>query len=220
MRSLAENVSDIVRNAAWVERQKDIVRRGKCKRVHGDLKIPAYLCGKTLENFDARPEFKQTVTEAFFNSNVFLWGGCGAGKTHFSKGVVEDFYARMMAWDERSGWQTISGEFVSCSDLIFGMKEKIGDGRSDYEVIERLLDHDALVLDDYGAVRLTDYAISMHALLIDKIYRHKRAGVLINSNHSLEEIAMKIDDRTASRIAEMCTVFKLEGKDRRLEKTD
>jgi DNA replication protein DnaC len=72
------------------------------------------------------------------------------------------------------------------------------------------------VLDDFAAARLTEHSLSMLTQLIDDVYRNKTSAVIINSNYSLEEISMKIDDRTASRIAGMCEVFKLEGKDRRL----
>ena len=58
----------------------------------------------------------------------------------------------------------------------------------------------------------------MMSVLINEIYLRKLSGVIISSNLSLDEIGQKIDDRTASRIVEMCEVIKLDGADRRMQK--
>jgi len=98
------------------------------------------------------------------------------------------------------------------------MKARIGAGESDYALIEDLLTLDMIALDDFGAGRLTDYTQEVLSTLINKLYLKNKNGVLIiNSNLSLEDIAQKIDDRTASRIAEMCEVIKVDGPDRRLQ---
>lgn len=58
----------------------------------------------------------------------------------------------------------------------------------------------------------------MLAALVDKFYSQNTRGAIFTSNLSLQEIGDRIDDRTASRIAEMCEIIKLDGPDRRLRK--
>jgi DNA replication protein DnaC len=96
------------------------------------------------------------------------------------------------------------------------MKSTIGSNDSDFAHIKNLLNLDAFVLDDFGASRMTEYAVEMMSVLSNEIYLRKLSGVIISSNLSLDEIGQKIDDRTASRIVEMCQVVKLDGTDRRI----
>ena len=203
---------------AWVATQKENIRRGLSRRTSRDLRLPPRYEKKSLANFDGLDEVKQRAVSALHSRNVFLWGPCGTGKTHLSCGLLLHLYGDWIAYQpEVQRWNRPRGRFVTCLDFLFDMKARIGAGESDFALIEDLLALDMIALDDFGAGRLTDYTQEMLSTLINKLYLKNKNGVLIiNSNLSLEDIAQKIDDRTASRIAEMCKVIKVDGPDRRL----
>jgi DNA replication protein DnaC len=72
-----------------------------------------------------------------------------------------------------------------------------------------------LILDDLGTEKVSDWVLQSMYQIINARYVQMRQTV-ITSNHSLEELRSRIGDRIPSRIAEMCEVFELRGKDRRV----
>lgn len=108
------------------------------------------------------------------------------------------------------GWVTIP-------ELMLSLRSSFREGarQTEEEIISRYSDVTLLVLDDLGAEKSSDFAIQSLYLIIDRRYSREQQTI-ITSNLSLGEIAEKIGDRIASRIAGMCKVVELKGKDRRL----
>jgi DNA replication protein DnaC len=216
-------VSNLVKmepvDAAWVQAQKQNIRSGVSQKSNALLQIPKRFIGKSLADYEASEDLKRTAYGDFLHKNLFLWGPCGTGKTHFSCGLLLNFYSDMIDFEpETKTWKRPRARFINVQEFVFEMKSAIGSNESDFARIKGLLDLDAFVLDDFGALRMTDYAVEMMSVLINEIYLCKLSGVIISSNLSLSEIGQKIDDRTASRIVEMCEVIKLDGADRRIQR--
>ncbi len=76
-----------------------------------------------------------------------------------------------------------------------------------------------MILDDFGSGRLSDYVKDMLAYIVDQIYLATKPQVIFTSNLSPEQLAESIDDRTTSRICEMCEVVKIDGQDKRLSRS-
>jgi DNA replication protein DnaC len=224
----AEALSNVVRmrdtvvyDAAWIEAQKQNIRNGTAKRSNELLQIPKRFLGKSLAGYEAKDDFRNVAYRDFLHSNLFLWGPCGTGKTHLSCGLLLNFCADMSDFNpETKTWKRPRARFVSVQEFLFELKSAVGSNESDFSRIKTILELDALVLDDFGASRMTDYTVEMMSVLINEIYLRKLSGVIISSNLSLDEIGQKIDDRTASRIVEMCQVIKLDGNDRRIRVSD
>jgi len=72
-----------------------------------------------------------------------------------------------------------------------------------------------LIVDDLGAEKFTDWSIENLYRLVNYRYENMLTTVFI-SNLSLKELSQRVGDRIVSRIIEMCHLFKVEGKDRRL----
>ena len=87
--------------------------------------------------------------------------------------------------------------------------------QSETEIINNLSEANILILDDLGAEKSSEFALQSLYVIIDQRYSEIRPTI-ITSNLSLGEIAEKVGDRIASRIAGMCKVIELKGKDRRL----
>jgi DNA replication protein DnaC len=207
----------LVHDEAWIKAQKRTIRNGGSKRSNDLLQIPKRFIGKSLADFEAPEDFKRGAYDNFVHKNLFLCGLCGTGKSHLSCGLLLKFYSDRAEYDPESrSWKRPRGRFISVQEFLFELKSALASNQSDFARIKSILELDAFVLDDFGASRMTDYAVEMMSVLINEIYLHKLSGVIITSNLSLDDIGQKIDDRTASRIVEMCEVIKLNGADRRI----
>jgi DNA replication protein DnaC len=72
-------------------------------------------------------------------------------------------------------------------------------------VIRDLCHHDLLVLDDLGAEKTTEFAITTLYIIIDRRIRDAKRTI-ITTNLSLKEIEDKLDARIASRLSGMQNV--------------
>lgn len=84
--------------------------------------------------------------------------------------------------------------------LEFGLGEKKDPPTMD-EILDRCIDVHALVLDDLGAERNTEFALDSLYLIISERYssRSERATI-VTSNLNLDTIAEKVHDRLADRL--------------------
>jgi DNA replication protein DnaC len=76
-----------------------------------------------------------------------------------------------------------------------------------------------LVLDDLGVEKTTDWALQTLYVILNNRYTNYRQTI-ITSNLTLEEIGNKLGDRIASRIAGMCSIIQMKGKDKRIKQYD
>jgi DNA replication protein DnaC len=136
---------------------------------------------------------------------LFLHGPPGTGKTHLAIALLKD-HGRMEY-----------GSFVTVASLLMELRDSFRDGaeRSEKGIIEHYSNVQLLVLDDLGAEKTSEFALQSLYIIIDKRYSEMRSTI-ITSNLTVDEIAEKVGDRIASRIAGMCRVIELKGRDRRI----
>lgn len=137
-------------------------------------------------------------------ANLFLYGLVGRGKTHIAAGVVNQ-YAE----------QGVYSTFWTATRFLMRLRT-MSLKTSDEDAMAELLQPKVLVLDDLGVTKITEWSLMMTDAVIDEWYRKGRTGLVITSNFDLDAIAQRISDRVASRIAQMCKVFELGGKDWRV----
>ena len=163
----------------------------------------------TFENYKARPE----NTEAFnaclgFNPtahNLYLHGTCGSGKTHLAGA----------AWRKRVD-QVLACEFLKHPELSRLFRKKEAD--EEKILLNKFAAYDVLVIDDIGVGRSMEFANQILYEILDARIGNYKNGLIITSNLSVEDFAIKVgDDRLPSRIAGMCKVIKISGRDHRLE---
>ena len=140
---------------------------------------------------------------------IYIHGDVGSGKTHIA-------YAIKMWWDN---FAVRPSMFWNTPELIREIKLDFDRQPIDKKRIEEgLIGTDKqplLFLDDIGAEKMTDFVASTFYLIINDHYVHVRP-IIYTSNLSIEDLADRIGDRTASRIAESCDIIHLKGGDRRL----
>jgi DNA replication protein DnaC len=163
------------------------------------------------------------------DKGLFLEGPRGVGKTHAEAALMK---SKILQAGLIEGW--IDGAvkepcwmkplyqdyplYISASEFLLKIRAtfKNNSEMTENEAIEKYSNAKILYLDDIGAEKPTDWAIATLYLLIDRRYSEMRQTV-ISSNLSLDELADRFDDRISSRVAGMCSVIKMEGKDRRLK---
>ena len=135
------------------------------------------------------------------NKSYFFYGDTGAGKT-FS--AIEILKRR---WKNGQ-----SGRFISYPELIFSIQTNY---EQNAEMVDEIKKYKQLIiLDDFGAEKMTDFVRQVSYLIIN--YREQnKLQTIITSNFTLDEIDMYIDRRISSRIAGMCEIIRMSG-DKRL----
>jgi DNA replication protein DnaC len=154
-----------------------------------------------IENLD---DSKKDMLMKFKDENLFIYGNAGRGKT---------FYAVARLFEYMSNG--LKGKLIIVPELINKLRLLSKNGQ-DIEYLQHLSELDTLVIDDLCVGRQNDYVIEQIYLLIDRWCRNEKKRMIITSNISLDKIGEIIDDRISSRIAGMCKIIKLEGKDRRV----
>jgi DNA replication protein DnaC len=197
----------------------------KCPEIMTQRGVPKRYLGASLNDFskDFRYQLKP-------DSGVYLWGPPGAGKTHFMAANLRDQILKTepmegqyaTAYDEKQKSYSVpfaSGFplYISVPELLLKLRGtfKNSSRLDESEIIENYSEVKVLYLDDLGVEKVSDWALQTLYLIIDRRYSEMLRTV-ISSNLSLDQLADHLDDRIASRIAGMCQVIHLKGKDRRL----
>lgn len=140
------------------------------------------------------------------NTNLLICGTVGAGKTRIAHGIV----AAMVE-------QGVHAEFWTATKFMMTLRAKSLE-TDEIDAMQAMTCPKVLVLDDLGANKETAWTVMMMDTVIDDWYRAGRKGLVVTSNFTLDQIAMQVSDRLASRFVEMCQVFELKGKDWRIGK--
>ncbi len=165
----------------------------------------------TFERFRSTPgtETARDAAAGFSpeHNNLFFTGPAGTGKTHLAGAIAS-------AWLWKLG-QT-AAEFHKVPRLLrwFHLRKS-----SEYDAeIERLAKLKVLVLDDIGVEKSSEYNLGTLYEIIDARWSAKRNGLVVTSNLFPDDLAKKLDDdRLTSRLFGMCSVYRFEGKDVRLD---
>lgn len=136
---------------------------------------------------------------------LYIFGTPGTGKSHAAAGALK---ARI----RRTGH---AGAFRVVPEMAIQLRHA-AKAFGDKEMLDELSGVDALVLDDLGTERVTAFVSEALYILIDRMWRDQRTGLVITSNYSLDEMADKIGERLISRIVDLCRLVKLDGADHRL----
>ncbi len=133
---------------------------------------------------------------------LYVSGPAGTGKTHLSCAIVR------AAVDAK---QQIT--FLRCSDLYSEIRKSFSAEAGEGDVESRYEQAPLLVLDDMAAGSLSDFERREMLNLLDTRLNSLRPTV-VTSNLSLEQIALQMDERIASRMRSFVPIV-LGGRDRR-----
>lgn len=138
--------------------------------------------------------------------SLFLAGGPGTGKTVLACSLAK----KVMA-------QGGKVKFVSYPAFIMQLQDSFrDDSERPFNIAKQLGRFDGtLIIDDLGAEKLSEYVRQITYFLLNE-REQWCLPVIITSNFSLSELNDQVDPRISSRIAGMCKVVKMAGKDKRI----
>jgi DNA replication protein DnaC len=85
------------------------------------------------------------------------------------------------------------------------------------DLLDRLTDVDLLHIDDVGAEKTSPWVLEQLYAIVNARYEDERS-VIITTNLERDELAEQINERTVSRLEEMCEVLPLWGADARQQR--
>lgn len=144
--------------------------------------------------------------------SIYIHGAVGTGKTHICWAI------------KKNSSDPKKYRFVSLWNMVDLLHEIRKDfDRQPYEKVhpeEEVTRSDSnriLILDDIGTEKASEFVIETIYRIINFRYVHM-LPTIITSNCTIQELADKIGERSASRIVEMCDIIELAGDDRRIKK--
>lgn len=136
---------------------------------------------------------------------VLLYGGVGTGKTH----ILWSIWIHCQK-------ERIPMAIVNSADLYDALKDDFNH-KDNYNFNEIVNFKGILAIDDLGAEKPSEWVTETFYRIINRRYERK-APVAATSNYDLKELATRLHERTSSRLKEMTEQFKLDGKDKRMQK--
>jgi DNA replication protein DnaC len=92
-------------------------------------------------------------------------------------------------------------------------------GNSYVDLLDRLTAVDLLHIDDVGAEKTSPWVLEQLYAIVNARYEDERS-VIITTNLERDDLAEQINERTVSRLEEMCEVLPLWGADARQQRPD
>lgn len=176
--------------------------------------VPRRFLNAKLTDF---PEPWQKLKDS--DEGLFLTGSRGVGKSHLAVALMREIILATQPVYQAGTYKIDLQRmplFVSVPELLLEIRDTFnGSGVSEKAVIDKYSWVDVLILDDLGVEKTSDWVLQTLYTLMDRRYREELRTIM-TSNLSMEEIQGKLDDRVASRVAGMCRVCILRGRDRRV----
>jgi len=202
------------------EREKEVILKTGLeklkKKIFSENGIGRKYSGITLNDIIAVKGQEKAINEtteflkrfsADRNTNGFgLFGGVGSGKTYIVSALINQLCnERAEAFNDYEKEEAYFGRistapparFISCIELL----EKI---KADNSTIRKYKTAELLVIDDFGAARITEWADEKLFEIVDYRYAQE-LPIIFTTNITPAELKTKIDNRTFDRISEVCS---------------
>ncbi len=141
---------------------------------------------------------------------LWLFGSVGTGKTTL---------AMLVSRHALEAGRSVA--IYSLPRLLAEIRTTFDDQRagSYVDLLDRLTAVDLLHIDDVGAEKTTPWVLEQLYAIVNARYEDERS-MIITTNLERDDLAEQINERTVSRLEEMCEVLPLYGSDARQQRPD
>lgn len=244
---MAEKIQILAPLYEEAERIREVVLERYAQRVRGNItqskQIPAFCrLPYPIDHLQPHGDVADVIQQAFeAGRNLYIAGPVGVGKTYVACQCVYLWCIRNLRFAIATSLyeEAVCGVapqpvienfhetlpikqyplFLAARDFLHELRQTFDGGGSETEVLKKYRNVPVLVFDDLGAEKITDWTRDRVFFLLEKRLYDKTKQTIITSNLRLNELATSIDDRLASRIVETCGVFRLDGDDRRMQRS-
>ena len=194
-------------------------------RILREIGVPEILAHAKLDDIDPI-DWSEIGSILIKHRGLYLLGNTGRGKSHLAVAILRWSITEQLS--KRSELESTNDsvkrivkdhQFIDVSTYLHRIRETFSKDskESESDLIDNLCNCKMLVLDDLGVSKSTEWANSVFDMIINFRYNtQKTRQTIVTSNLRLETLSDKYGDRIASRIAGMCDVFEVGGRDRRL----
>jgi len=139
---------------------------------------------------------------------LWFFGSVGTGKTTL---------AMLVSKHALEAGRSVA--IYSLPDLLVRIRSTFNDDRSDSytDLLDRLGKVDLLHIDDVGAEKTSPWVLEQLYAIVNARYENERS-IVITTNLERDALAEQINERTVSRLEEMCEVLPLWGADARQQR--
>jgi len=161
----------------------------------------------TLKDFNE--QMRTMLEDKPAHKGIFVWGKTGTGKSHLASALVKQV---LVAGN--------TAKMVRFKDMVLKIRACYDNNQTEESILRPYINCSFLSIEDIGTIKSgkieSDFCQDTLLTVIDaRIEREK--PTVITTNLSPEDIWSAFGERLASRFSTFLT-FKLEGRDRRLDK--
>ncbi len=160
-----------------------------------------------LGNFQARTRDQQRALEALTawasagcSAGLYIHGPVGTGKTHLACAALLELMARRHR-----------AHFTSVRELLLRCRESFRVNERLSHILDECSGTGALLLDDLGAEKYSEFGREVFDVLIDRAYVHCEPRLVCTSNMDLDALSRKLDPRISDRIGQLCLAVNTSG---------
>lgn len=170
-----------------------------------------YYEGEDLMRFKRAVDASHALVDNFENekTNILFFGTVGTGKSFLSGCIAHDLIEK--------GYSCIYFSAINLFEQISKYTFNSSSKEELYNLHDYLYNCDCLIIDDLGTENSNSFVASQLFSLINERNLRKRSTI-ISTNLSLEDIRDRYTDRILSRTVSSFNVFRLSGKDIRIQK--
>jgi DNA replication protein DnaC len=201
-------------NGKWAELCLDCKR----KRYHKLEGFPGRYQGIHLSDCREREGNSKALEAARIwveyegHRNLLFYGSPGTGKTYIGSAAANDGPIGNV-------------RFVSVPEMLLEFQAGVKE-REELPLISKYQGkaksgssfYVSQIFDDIGAHRVSDFALEMFGILLERFYSNNTMGLIFTSNLSPREIVDRMGERISSRLCGLANPIKIEGTDLRHEK--
>lgn len=208
-----------LRVAALIERARIPRRYEHCSFDSFDVIFPGSDPSLAAAHLMAR-RFVEGYPATTEGRGLLLTGSVGVGKTHLVVGILKALIEK-----------GVRGLFCDYRELLKEIQHSYNPQvvTNELEILRPVFDADVLVLDELGASKPTEWVWDTVALILNTRYNDKRTTIITTNYPDQspsaasvsgpqramreESLGDRIGERMRSRLAEMCVVIEMRGKD-------